>query len=258
VVARFAGAGVLSFDEENAMRIIPLVLLTITLVAGGAVCAQERPTVAAPANSFYVGADGRYDSAPDTALFQFNISVQESHPQAAYQRASQAVEQVRQLLKSQQIEPQSAQVGFFALQPVYDYRDPKRKLVGYRVNTSVSLRLKDFSKVGPIVGQISELDVTENQSLTYILENMEAAKAHAVENAFHHAREEATALARASGRALGELSYASVDVQTGAPVPVPMPMRAMRAEVNAPPPTAEFSPQNVTVTAHINALFLLK
>ena len=241
------------------MKIVPFALLILAVVVCGVSSAQERPTVAAPANSFYVGADGKYDSAPDTALFQFNISVQETHAQEAYQRASHAVEQVRQLLRSQQIEPQSAQVGFFALQPVYDYRDPKRKLVGYRVNTSVSMKLKDFAKVGPIVGQISELDVTSNQSLTYILENMEAAKARAVENAFQHARDEASALARASGRTLGELSYASVDVQGGGPVPVPMPMRAMRAEAAAaPPPTAEFTPQNVTVTAHINALFLLK
>jgi hypothetical protein len=32
----------------------------------------------------------------------------------------------------------------------------------------------------------------------------------------------------------------------------------MRAEAAAPVPTAEFSPQKITVTAHINALFLLK
>jgi len=33
---------------------------------------------------------------------------------------------------------------------------------------------------------------------------------------------------------------------------------AMKAEVATPPPTAEFSPQKITVTAHVNALFLLK
>jgi hypothetical protein len=36
--------------------------------------------------------------------------------------------------------------------------------------------------------------------------------------------------------------------------------RAMAAAMKAegPPPTEEFSPQNVTVTAHVNAVFLLK
>jgi uncharacterized protein YggE len=240
------------------MKVVPFAVLTAVLVAATLLSAQERPTVAAPANSLYVGADGKYESPPDTALFQFNISVQEGSPQAAYQRASQAAEQVRQLLKSNQIDPQNAEIGFFSLQPVYDYRNPKRKLVGYRVNTSVSLKLKDFAKVGPIVGQLSDLDVTENQSLSYILENIEAAKARAVEDAYHRAREEALTLARASGRSLGELSYASVDVQQlGAPVPMVM-MRSMQAGAAAPAPTAEFTPQKITVTAHVNALFLLK
>lgn len=241
------------------MKIAPF-LLAVALVSASLMSAQERPAVAAPANSLYLGADGKYESAPDTALFQFNISVQEASAQQAYQRASQAAEQVRQVLKSQQINPQSAEVGYFSLQPVYDYRNPKRKLVAYRVSTSVSLKLKDFAKVAPIVGQLSDLDVTENQSLSYVLENMEAAKQRAVEDAYHKAHEEALALARASGRSLGELSYASVDVQTGVPVPIPMAgVRTMRAaEAAAPAPTAEFTPQKITVNAHINALFLLK
>ncbi|HYN14685.1 MAG TPA: SIMPL domain-containing protein [Terriglobales bacterium] len=242
------------------MNILWFAVLTAALATASPMFAQDRPTVAAPANSIYVGADGKYESAPDTALFQFNISVQESKAQAAYQRASEAAEQVRQLLKSNQIDPQSAEIGFFALQPVYDYRDPKRKLVGYRVNTSVSLKLKDFANVGPIVAQLSDLDVTQNQTLNYLLENMETAKARAVEDAYHKAREEALTLARASGRNLGELSYASVDVQYGGlPVPVPMMARAMRTDVAAAPaPTAEFTPQKITVSAHVNALFLLK
>ena len=233
-------------------------VLTGVVAAASLLFAQERPTVAAPANSLYVGTDGKYESAPDTALFQFNISVQEESAQAAYRRASQAAEQVRQLLKSNQIDPQSAEIGFFSLQPVYDYRNPKRKLVGYRVNTSVSLKLKDFAKVGPIASQLSDVDVTQNQTLSYILENLEAAKERAVEDAYHKAHEEALTLARASGRGLGELSYASVDVQQmGVPVPM-MRVQAMRAEAAAPPPTEEFTPQKVTVTAHVNALFLLK
>lgn len=235
-----------------------LSVLTAIVAAANLMSAQDRPAVAAPANSVYVMADGKYECAPDTALFQFNIAAQEESVQAAYRRASEAAEQVRQLLKSNQIDPQNAEIGFFSLQPVYDYRSPKRKLVGYQVNTSVSLKLKDFAKVGPIVEHLSDLDVTQNQTLSYILENPEAAKARAVEDAYHKARGEALTLARASGRDLGELSYASVDVQ---PMRMPIPMKAVRkwiAEAAAPAPTAEFTPQKIEVTAIVNALFLLK
>ncbi len=104
-------------------RIFGFALLTLVAAA------QDRPAITAQPNTVYVGADGKYEAAPDTALEQFNISAQEDTPQAAYGRASRASEQIRQILRSNGIDPKTAEIGFFSLQPVYDYRTPKRKLV---------------------------------------------------------------------------------------------------------------------------------
>ncbi|HEV2716728.1 MAG TPA: SIMPL domain-containing protein, partial [Terriglobales bacterium] len=216
--------------------------------------------VTAQPNTVFVGADGRFEANPDTALVQFNISAQEETSRAAYERASKASEQVRQILRGNGIEPKTAEIGYFSIQPVYDYKTPKRKLVAYRVNANVSLKLKDFSKIAPIVQQLSESDVTENQSINYTLEDMEAAKTRAVEDAYRRARESAAALARAGGRTLGELSYASVDTFENIRVVSPLQARAMpmRMEAAAPAPTEEFTPQSVVVTAHVNAMFTLR
>ena len=121
------------------------------------------------------------------------------------------------------------------------------------------MKLKDFSKVSPILQQLADIDVTEYQSINYILENMDAAKIKAVDDAYVHARAEADALARAAQRTVGELSYASVDTFEQVR-PMPMAARAMGAMDKAAmtAPTEEFTPQKVTVTAHVNALFMLK
>ena len=84
-------------------------------------------------------------------------------------------------------------------------------MVGYRVTTDVTLKLKDFSKVGPITQQLADANVSESQTLNYTLENIDEAKNKAVEDAYRRARNSADTLARASGRVLGELSYASID-----------------------------------------------
>ena len=60
--------------------------------------------------------------------------------------------------------------------------------------------------------------MTGDQSLSYLLDDMEAAKIKAVEDALARARAEANAVARFSGRTLGELSYASVDTYEPSPV----------------------------------------
>ncbi len=234
-------------------------LLVVLILAGGFAFGQDRPTITAQPNSVFVGADGKFEANPDTALVQFNISAQEDNSKAAYDRASKAAEQVRQILRSNGLEPTAAQLGYFSIEPVYDYTKAKRKLVAYRVNVNVSLKLKDFTKIAPIVQQLSDADVTDDQSITYQLDDIDAAKTKAVEDAYRRARASAEAVARASGRTLGEMSYASVDTfENVRPMPMQRmaPMAAMAQA--APAPTEGFSPQTSSVTAHVNAMFTLK
>jgi len=244
---------------QRITRLASVVVLVSSVAATGALFAQDRSSGPMP-NTVWVGADGKYEAEPDTAVMLFNISAQEDNLQAANARASKAAEQVRQLLRNNGLDPKQAQVGMFSVQPVYDYKNPKRKLVGYRVDTNISIKLKDFSKIGPITQGLADMDVTGNQSLSYILDDMDAAKIKAVEDALHRVHDEAGAVARSSGRNLGELSYASVDTYEQ-PRPRPMmtaaPM-AMRSADATPAPTEDFGAQKITVTAHVNALYNLK
>jgi hypothetical protein len=235
----------------------PLILLAVFLLTTASL-AQEHPAITALPNSLYVGADGKFESAPDTAILQFNVSVQDGKAQKAYQRASENVEVVRQTLRANGVEPKAATIGFFSVLPMYEWESGKRKPNGYTVSTDVTLKLKDFSKIGPITEQLADANVSESQTLNYTLENIDEAKNKAVEDAYRRARNSAEALARASGRTVGELSYASVDTFENQRAPVPR-MRPMTAKAQAAPaPTEEFTPQLVTVTAHVNALFNLK
>lgn len=220
---------------------------------------QERPTIQAEPNTVVVGADGKFEANPDTALVQFNISAQEDNSRAAYDRASKAAEQIRQIMRNNGIDPKAAEISMFSIQPIYDYKPAKPKLVAYRVNASVSLKLKDFTKVAPIIQQLSDIDITGNQSVSYTLEDIDAAKTKAVEDAYRRARESAATIGRVSGRTLGELSYASVDTNENVRV-VPMmhSMARMGEPSAAPAPTEEFSPETVTITAHVNTVFSLK
>src|ERR1700733_12080639 len=135
---------------RNSMRFALTFLALYMLVAVSV--AQEHPSVNALPNSLYVGADGKFEAAPDTAVIQFNISVQDDSSQNAYDRASKQVEQVRQVLRGNGIEPKAASIGFFSVQPAYEWKNGRQKPIGFRVTTDVVLKLKDFSKIGPITG----------------------------------------------------------------------------------------------------------
>src|SRR5579859_4163786 len=108
--------------------------LLVAWLACSVALPQDRPTIAAQPNSIFVGADGKFEANPDTALMQFNISAQEATSREAYDHASRSTEQVRQILRSNGIDPKTAEFGALSLQPVNDYKSAKRKLVAYRVN----------------------------------------------------------------------------------------------------------------------------
>jgi len=239
---------------------VPILISAVVLFLAVSLMAQDHPSVTAQPNTVYVGADGKFEAAPDTAELQMNVSAQDDNSQNAYQRAAKNVDQIRQILRANGLDPKAATVGFFSVQPVYEWK-PKQRVIGYRVTTDVTLKLKDFSKIGPITQQLAEANVSETQTLNYTLENIDEAKSRAVEDAYRKARNSADTIVKASGRGVGELSYASVDTFENQRMPMPHMARAMVAGANpmaTPPPTEEFTPQNVTVTAHVNAVFTLR
>lgn len=223
--------------------------------------AQNIPTATIQVNTIFAGADGKFEAVPDTAVFHLDISSQQDSSRAAYDKVAAAAEQVRGVLRKNGIDPKAAQIGFYAVQPVYDWKNPKHKVIAYQVVTSVTVKLKDFAKVGTLTDELANIEETQNQSLSYSLEDVEQAKTKASEDALKKARMQANAVAVAGGRSLGELLYASVDVNQPVIMPIAVQTKQMlRGAVMAEnaPATAEFSPQNVTVTAHVNAMFGLK
>jgi uncharacterized protein YggE len=237
--------------------VLRLLLLVFALVCVSA--AQNSAPAAIQLNTIYAGADGKYEAAPDTAVITMDIGTQQDTSRAAFDKAAAAVERVRQALRSNNIDVKSAQFSSYQLQPMYDWKNPKHRVVGYRVTSNVVLKLRDFSKVGALIEQLADIEDTQNQSISYTLEDIEQAKAKASEDALKKARTQATAVASAGGRNLGDLLYASVDVNQANIAPVFTAQRmAMAAPSATPPPTAEFTPQAVTINAHVNALFALK
>ena len=232
----------------------------VVIVALAGMSTAQAAPAALQLNTIYAGADGKFEAAPDTAVVRMDIASQQDTSRAAYNKAAAAVDHVRQVLNNAGIDVKAAQFSSYQMQPVIDWKDPKRRVLGYRATSDVTLKLRDFSKAGELLEQLANVEDTQNQSITYTLEDVEQAKSKASEDALNKARNQAKAVATAGGRTLGELLYASVDVNQPNIVPVFTQMAMAKSAVagNAPPPTAEFTPQSVTITAHVNALFALK
>lgn len=235
------------------MRRSGLLGVVLVLMVVGTI-AQTSPVTP---DTLWVGGDGKFESAPDTALVQFLISVQQADLKAAYTQAKDSAEKVRQTLRDNGLSPKEAEIGSFSMAPAYEW-NPKRKLVGYRVSSQVTIKVHDFSKLGGVIESFAPGDKTDSFNVSYTLEDMEAAKAKAIEDAYRKAHLNAETLARAGGRTLGMMSYASVEANEFVPHPRPLMMRMAGEKTAAPSPIEDFTPAAITVTAHVNVLFQLK
>jgi uncharacterized protein YggE len=231
------------------MRKIPGALFVLLLLALAGT-AQERPRE----NLIDVTAEGQFEADPDLAVLSFQVQGRDRDLRKAYAAAQQQADQVRDLLRRDGIPPQQTQLGNYEVQPNYDWRN--RRLIDYTVATWLRLELNDFAKLGPLVEAAGQQGLPALSNISFELKNQDDAKGRAVASAYAKARLEADALARAAGARLGDLVGASIEM----PEPIrPMPrMMAMATAAQAgPPPTAEFTPQRITVTAHVTATFRL-
>ncbi len=237
----------------------PFLITIVVAVLSVMSVAQVAPSCPVR-NSISVTGEGQYETDPDVAVVSLTISTQEKQLKDAYAKATRAADQIRDALRSQGIDPKEAQIGFFQVAPVYEY-GKRRKTVGYGVQSNITLKVKDFSKLPALTDALSSIDVAGDQSVSYQVADMAAAKNKAIENATQNARRNAETVASTSGSKLGELMTARVETRINLDGIRPRPMMAMEVakttDAPPPPPVAEFGPGKVKVNADVTLEFAL-
>lgn len=206
-------------------------------------------------NTIQVTAEGSYEADPDTALLEFTISAQQRNYKEAYEQALRATQNIEALLKKYELDPKKAEFSLFQVQPIYDYENPKRPLVGYRVHSNVSIKISDFKKLSLILPDLADNNITDNQSLHYILENNDDAKKKAIEDGYKRARLLAEALANSANKTIDEMIYASIDTSNTDENRPLFKMARGAAGAALQSPSETFGMQKITITAQIHAIF---
>lgn len=212
------------------MRPIPL-LASALLLAATAV-----PTMA-PAHDFerkepviVVSGQGNATVAPDLALVTLGVSETRKTAREAMDVANSAMAAVIEALKKQGIAPRDLQTSGLSIQAQYSYPDnndgnPRPPvLTGYTVSNSLTVRVRDITKVGAIVDKAVTLGVNQGGDIRFTNDDpaktVKAARTEAVKDAIEKAR----TLADAAGIKLGRI----LEITEGGAAPEPQPMVRMQ------------------------------
>lgn len=233
-------------------------LLNATLVAVilvGAAGAGVLRNQVNPQRTISVSGEGKVTAVPDYATLTFSVVSEGTDPALLVAENVDKMNRAIAFVKQQGIEDKDVKTAQYYLAPRYEYDEDMRKtfISGYTITQSVTVKVRDIAKAGPILGGLPEFGVNQISGPNFEIgdDEREALIAEAREEAFAEARAKAEAMARANGVRVRRVVTFS---ESGGPIPI-FYKEALggRADTPAsfPVPSIEPGSQDITVTVNV-------
>lgn len=199
-----------------------------------------------------VSGQGRASIVPDAAFIDVGVTVMQPTVGGATTLAASRAQSVIDALADAGVNPSDIATRDYSVYPEYDQRrnQPEPRVVGYRVQNTVTVTIRDVAAVSDIIDQATAGggDSTVVQNLRFGAADPTAGQAEARTNAWRSARRRAQQLARLAGVSLGPV----VSISEGSdPNPVRRSGRMAAAEMSSAPPI-EAGTQSVGVSIRVD------
>lgn len=164
-------------------------------------------------NTISVEGTGEAVAVPDVASVSFSVFFEEDTVAAAQEKATALVSTALAYLDDQDIDEKDIKTNSYNVYPQYDYiqttclpgvpcRGGEQVLRGYRVNQTVSVKIRDLNQVGIILGGLGEMNVQNISGPNFEIDDISAVQAEARESAIKEAQAKAKTLAKDLGVSL--------------------------------------------------------
>lgn len=195
--------------------------------------------------------------APDMALVTMSVLRQEKTARAALDANNRAMTEVLAAMKQAGIETRDLQTSNFSIDPQYFYpkstdnKPVEPQITGYRVANTLTVRVRDLSKLGTILDTSVTLGVNQGGNIQFTNDDPSAAIDEARKDAMLNAIAKAKTLTDAAGIGLGRIAMISEQHRAPSPVPLMRAEMAMKSSADAAVPVASGENQ-YSVTVNVN------
>ncbi len=187
-----------------------------------------------PIGKIQVSGSGYASQVPDQATVSAGVVTQGSTANEAMSANAALMTRVFKALKAAGIKDKNIATSQMSLQPRYNYNQQRNsgeapKITGYEVRNTVMAKSDDLDAVGPMLDALVKAGVNNINTVSFSLQNKDAAEAKARAGAVRDAKAKAQTIADAAGIRLGKVLEIS---ESGSYRP-PMPMQMARASADA-------------------------
>lgn len=195
--------------------------------------------------SFTVTGEGKITAIPDVAQFNFQVITEGGKDVTGLQAKNiAAVNKVIAFVKAQGVAEKDIKTQYYNINPRYETYDcrptpilyntsetppavgtaastgaqvcPPPAISGYAINQSVNVKIRDFAKIGDIMGGVVTNGANQVDSLSFTIDDQTAVQNQARNEAIVKAQDKAKSMAKAGGFHLGRL----LSIQEGSTSPI--------------------------------------
>lgn len=166
-----------------------------------------------PQTTIAVSGEGEVFAVPDVATLSFSVQSESLSVAEAQENVTQKIDSVLEALDDFGVEEKDIKTTSYNVYPRYEYRREtitcvtfpcpqppnKRVLVGYDINQTVSVKIRDTEKAGQILGALGEIGVSNISGLSFSIEDEEELIREARKNAIEDAQKKARELSKDLG-----------------------------------------------------------
>ena len=156
--------------------------------------------------SIHVTGSGSVTGEPDIATLNLGVSVEKETVAEAREAAAAGITAVLDSLKANDTAEEDIQTENFNIHPQYDYTENGRVLRGYRVNNTISAKVRELQRLRDIIDDAAAAggDIVVVNSIQFMIEDPTELQMEARALAAKDAEAKAQTLADAHGVKLGK------------------------------------------------------
>lgn len=196
------------FSMKNRIALAALVLAAAALIVmafglyGNAPAkAEDNPVEKRTIN---VSGQAKVSASPDIAYISLGVITEDKDAKTAQKANAAAMDKVIAAIKASGVKNEDIKTSNYTIYPKYDYNEKSgvSAIVGYSVNNSVSVTVRDIVKTGNIIDAAADSGVNVSSSISFDLSDYEKYYNDALKNAVLAAKKKAGTMAEALGVAL--------------------------------------------------------
>jgi len=193
---------------KNVLAVL-LSFLAIVLIAYFAIDVKNK--LEATENTITVSDTGTVYTKPDLTVASFSVITEGKTVAKAMEDNTKKMNDVISFIKEQGVEEKDLKTTTFNISPLYEWEDNdtysgKRTLVGYEITQTLEVKIRDLTKIGVIIEGGTSVGANEVSDLQFTVDDQDALKKQAREEAINKAKAKAEELAKELGVKLIRIS----------------------------------------------------